>query len=241
MIRSELLNMRATVTARILLVASMLMAAGTLLANMTAFDNTELAMTDSIEQLMHSSTVATVTFAFVAGLVSATSDYRFGRIDQLLLSDARPSAVLRAKTIVGAIVGLIYGIAGSLVALVVLWLTYRLKEVPIDLTSSVVILPLLGAIAASSLFVAVGIGMGTAVRNQPAAIAGGLALLLIVQPPLQLGLPDVGRWLPGAAALSMTLAPDPELLGQLSGGVVLLAWTALALWIGDRRLKHVGA
>lgn len=241
MIRSELLNMRATVTARILLVASMLMAAASLLANVAAVDDTKLASTSTIEQLMHSSTVATLTFALVAGLVSATSDYRFGRIDQLLLSDPRPSAVLRVKTIVGAIVGLIYGVAGSIVALVVIWMTYRFKDAAIDLTSSTVMLPLLGAIFASSLFVAIGIGVGTAVRNQPAAIAGSLAVLLVVGPPLLLGAPDIGRWLPGSAALAMTLAPDPAMIGQIPGGVVLAAWTALALWAGDLQLKRLGA
>ena len=239
MIASELLNMRSTMTGRILLVASMLMAAASLLANVAAIDKDDLAA--SIEQLMHSSTVATITFAMIAGLVSATSDYRFGRIDQLLLSNPQPGAVLRAKTAVGGIVGIIYGLAGSAVALAVLWLYFRVQDVPIELMSSAVLLPLAGAIVASSLFVAIGIGLGTAVRNQPAAIAGGLALLLVVQPPMLLGLPDVGRWLPGAAALAMTLAPDPAMLSQVGGGFVLLGWTIVALAVGHRRLTNTGA
>lgn len=241
MIYSEVLNARSTVTARILLVASMVMAAASLLANLATLEVNDLAMTASIERAMHSSTVATVTFALVAGLVSATSDYRFGRIDQLLLSDPRPSRVLRAKTIVGAGIGVLYGVAGGAAALVVLWSFYRYKGVAIELTSSTVLLPLAGAVVASSLFVAIGIGIGTAIRNQPAAVAGGLALLLVVQPPMLLGLPDIGRWLPGAAALSMTLAPDPALLGQVAGGVLLVAWTVLALWAGIHRLQRDGA
>lgn len=241
MIRSELRNLRATATARILLLASMVMAATSLLTNIAVVDDSELGSTSTIEQLMHSSTVATVTFALIAGLVTATSDYRFGRIDQLLLSEPRPSVVLRAKTIVGALAGLAYGVAGGVVALVAIGLTYQIKGVDIDLTSSTVMLPLLGALGASSLFVAIGIGVGTAVRNQPAAVAGSLAVLLIVGPPLLLGLPDIGRWLPGSAALAMTLAPDPAMVGQLTGSVVLAGWTALALWIGDRQLKRLGA
>lgn len=241
MIRSELRNMRTTRTARILLLCSMLMAAASLLANLVVIDESELSSAASIEQAMHSSTVATVTFAMIAGLVSATSDYRFGRIDQLLLSSPRPMAVLRAKTAVGAAVGIVYGVAGSAVALLVTSLYYRFNQVGIELTSKQVVLPLVGAILASGLFVALGIAIGTVVRNQPAAIAGGLALLLVVQPPLLLGLPSVGRWLPGAAALAMTLAPDPALLSQLSGGVVLVAWTALALLVGHARLSSLRA
>lgn len=240
-LRSEALNVRSTLTARLLLVGSMVMAAVSLLANLSVLDDVELAATSSIERLMHSSTVATMTLAFVAGLVSATTDYRFGRTDQMLLTEPRPAALMASKTVVGSIVGVLYGIAGSVVAVVVMGIWYRVSDVTIDLTSASVVRPLIGVILAAALFVAMGIGLGSAVRNQPAAIAGGLALLLIVQPPMLLGLPGVGRWLPGAAGLSLTRAPDPNLLGQLSGGVVLVAWALLALVAGTRRLATTGS
>lgn len=241
MIRSELHNVRSTVTARVLLAGSVCMAAISLLANLMTFDSSELAAAAAIEQAMHSSTVATVTFAMVAGLVNATSDYRFGRMDQLLLTQPRPSTVLAAKTIVAAAVGVLYGIAGSATALLTISAYYRAQDVAIDLTSRPVLLPLVGVVCASALFVAIGVGLGTLIRNQPAALGGGLALLLIVQPPLLLGAPQVGRWLPGAAALSMTLAPDPELLGQIAGGVLLAAWTIVAFLAAGHRLKTTGA
>jgi len=241
MIRSEFLNLRSTPTAWILLACSIVMAAVSLLANLSVFDTTELAATASIEQAMHSSTVATMTFALIAGIVGATSDYRFGRMDQLLLSNTRPSHVIASKTFVGFVLGVLYGTAGSAVALTVMSIYYRVNDVAIDLTSWFVVGPLLGVVLASGLFVVLGIGLGSVIRNQPAAIATGLALLLVLQPPMLLGLPDVGRWLPGAAGLSMTLAPDSALLGQAAGAIVLIAWVIVAVVAGDRRLRSLGA
>lgn len=239
-LRSELLNLRATGTARALLIGSVVMAVASLTANLATFDVAELSGTAAIQQAMHASTVATITFALIAGLVNATSDYRFGRMDQLLLSQPKPSAVLLAKTFAGFLLGIAYGIGGSVAALAGVSLYYRLNDVPIDLTSAVVVRPLIGVMVASGMFVAIGIGVGTAVRNQPAAVAGGLSALLIVQPPLLLGLPDVGRWLPGAAGLAMTLAPDPAMLEQITGSLVLFGWMVLALAVGDQRLKALG-
>jgi len=236
LIRSELLTLRSTSTARALLVASMVMAAVSMLANLATFDSTELPLTTTMQQIMHASTVATLTFALVAGIIGATSDFRFGRMDQLLLSQARTSSVLTAKAIVGFGLGMLYGLAGSVIALGVVSLYYRANDVAIDLLSTVILRPLAGAILASALFVSLGLAIGMVVRNQPIALGGGLALLLIVQPPLLLGLPDLGRWLPGAAGLSMTLAPDPALFGQAAGTAVLVGWSVLALAIANHHL-----
>ncbi len=240
-VRVDALNAISTPTAWILLAASMVMAAGSLTANLLAFEVDELTARATLQQAMHASTVATLTFSLVAGLVSATSDYRFGRIDQLLLSEPSHRAVVAAKALVGAGVGVIYGLFGGIVAVAVLRVFYSVRDVPVDLTSTVVIEPLVGAVLASALFGMIGIGMGTAIRNQPAAVAGGLAMLLVVQPPMLIGLPEVGRWLPGAAGLSMTFNPDDALLGALQGGCVLVAWTALAVIAGWRRLVALGA
>lgn len=240
-LRSEALNISSTPTARLLLVGSMVMAAGSLLANLAVFEASELSRTATIAQVMHASTVATMTLAVLAGVVGTTSDYRFGRSDQLLLSDPRPTTILGTKAAAASVLGMLYGLAGSAVTLIVISLYYRQSDVAIDLTSSIVVRPLIGVVAAGALFAVVGVGLGTAVRNQPMAIVIALAALLVVQPPLLLGLPSVGRWLPGAAGLALTLAPDSQLLGQGAGAIVLAGWALLVLMIGNRRFKATGA
>ncbi len=219
----------------------MVMSAISLTANLAVIDESELGSLATLELAMHAATVATLTFSLIGAIVATTGDYRFGRIDQLLLTSPRPLPVLAAKSLVGAAVGLLYALCGSVVALVTLNAFYGWKDVPVDLASTTVIYPLIGAAAGSALFGAIGVGAGTAIRNQPVAVAGALVLLMIVQPPALLGIPEVGRWLPGAAGLAMTYAPDPELLSPLVGGMSGLLWTAVALLLGWFRLTRDGA
>lgn len=239
-LRSEFLNLRSTPTAKILLAASVVMAAASLVANLSAFGSDELGADATLELAMHASTVATLLFAMVAGVVGSTSDYRFGRIDQLLLSQPRRQMVVAAKAIASAVLGVVYGVFGAVVAVVVLVIYYNAYDAPIDLGSAVIVRPLVGVVIGSALFACFGVGVGTAVRNQPMALGGVLALLLIVQPTLLLGLPAVGKWLPGSAALSLTENPEPALLGQTAGGVLLFVWAALALSVGSHRLASRG-
>lgn len=237
LLRSEFLSMRSTPTAQALLVASAVMAAASMLANLARLSIAQLATPATLEQVMHGSTATTLTFAMLAGVVGATSDFRFGRMDQLLLSAPRRWSVIATKSVLGFFVGLSYGLAGSAVALLSLSSWFRWKGVPVDLWSEVVLLPLLGVIIGSGLFMIIGIAAGVAIQNQPLALGGALGLLLIVQPTVLVGLPSIGRWLPGAAGLSMTRSPDPALMGQWSGGVLLLGWTVLLAVIANRRLR----
>jgi len=241
MISSEVLNARSTITSWALLSASVVVAAISLLATLTTTDRSDLATPATIERAMHSATVMTLTFALVASLVSTTSDYRFGRIDQLLLTDPGGRGVVASKALVHGTVGGGYGVLGGAVALVGMRSFYAWKDVPIDLGAAEIVQPLVGSIVGCALFAVIGVGAGTAIRNQPAAIAGALFLLLVVQPPLLLGVPDVGRWLPGAAGLGMTLAPNPSVVTPVAGGVVLAAWSLVSVGVGLWRLDKQGA
>jgi len=239
--RSDLKNVAATPTAWVLLAASMVMAVVSLVANMSTFETSELAETGSIAVAMHASTVATMTFALIAALVSATSDYRFGRIDQQLLSQPRAHSVFSPKAAVGTVVGLVYGLAGGATAVVAVKVLYSVQDVPLELGQRAVVEPVLGVVVASALFALFGIGAGSAIRNQPFAVVGGLVLLLVIQPPLLLGLPEVGKWLPGAAGLALTVSPDESLVAPLTGGFVLAAWAGVASLVGVVRLRSARA
>ncbi|MGH1488091.1 MAG: hypothetical protein ACRBK7_01650 [Acidimicrobiales bacterium] len=238
-LRSELMNVRSTPTAGALLVGSVLMAVASCVANLSLITVDELAEPQSLQLAMHASTVATLVFALVAGLVSSTSDFRFGRIDQLLLSDPSRTRSFLVKAIVGAVTGVVYGVIGALAAVATIRTYFSFRDVPLETLSSDILRPALGVILGAALFAVIGIGVGTAIRNQPVAIAGSLALMLIVEPTALLGLPTVGKWLPGATGLALTNSPDPNLLAQASGGLLLAAWTAIALSVGVYRLRTV--
>lgn len=237
LLRAEAGSARSTPTPWVLLGASAVMAPLSTIANLATFDTDELAARATLEQAMHASTVATMTFALVAGILAATADLRFGRIDQLLLTSPSTLVILVVKSAVGALTGLVYGVVGSVVAVVTVASWYRRAGVPLEILQHAVVGPLVGVIVAAVLFAVFGVGLGHLVCHQPFALGAGLALLLILQPPLLLGAPSVGRWFPGAAGLALTEAPDEALLNQLPGGLVLALWTAAALAAGGWRLR----
>lgn len=237
-VRADIANVRSTPTAKALLLGSAVMACLSCVANLSTIADAELRSPDTVQLAMHASTVATLVFALVAGVVSATADFRFGRVDQLLLTDPNRSLVLAAKALVAMLVGVVYGIVGSIVAVSATAGFFAVKGESFDMASEAVVRPLAGLLLGASLFGACGVAIGIAVRHQPAALAGSLAWLLIVEPTVLLGLPDVGRWLPGAAGLALTLSPDPNLLGQFPGAFLLLTWTAVASAIGLRAFRR---
>lgn len=238
LVRSELLSMRSTPTAMVLLAGSIVMALASCVANLAIIESENLADAYSLQVAMHASTVPTLVFALVAGIVSATSDFRFARIDQLLLSEPRRARLLGAKAGVGAIVGMVYGLIGGITAIAAVAAFYAYRGVGVDLASELIVRPVIGVVVGAGLLAVAGIGIGTAIKNQPAAVAGSLALMLIVEPTALLGLPTIGRWLPGASGLALTASPDPDLLSPVGGGLLLLGWTALALVIGNDRLRR---
>lgn len=233
---AEGINVRSTPTAPALLAGSVVMAVASCLANLAVTDRSELADPDTLQRAMHASTVATLVFALVAGIVFSTSDFRFGRIDQLLLSDPRRGRLVRSKAIVGAAVGLVYGTVGAAAAVGAISGYFAANGTTLNLGTSEVWQPVVGVIVGASLFAVLGVGVGFAVQNQPAAIAGALACMLIVEPTALLGLPSVGRWLPGAAGLALTRSPDPNLHAQTAGLGLLLLWAIGALIIANSRL-----
>lgn len=225
-LRAERVTLLATPAARMLLGASMFMAAASLSANLAAVERSAIDDDWAIRAALHSSTVATLIFSLVAGVYSATTDHRFGLADQRALSQPHRRVLVAAKSIAAAAIGLLYAVLGAITALGAGYVNFAARNSTLDFGSSLVWRPLLGIMVAAPLFAIVGVALGTLVRNQPIAIGGSLAWLLLVEPAALLGLPSVGRWLPGASGLALTFAPDPNLLTQLGGALVLSLITA---------------
>jgi hypothetical protein len=80
----------------------------------------------------------------------------------------------------------------------------------------------------------VGVAIGALIPNQIAAVVGVLIWMLAVEQMVIPLFPEVGRWMPFAAASSlMQLGPsygfDDQLLSVPMGGLVLVGYTAAAV------------
>ncbi len=229
--RAERLTALATPAARLLLVMSIVMAVLSVVANLAAVDD---ITDDSIVQLaMHASTVPTLIFSILAGLYSSTTDLRFGLMDQRLLSEPNRAVALCAKAITAAQTGFLYGLLGAITAVVGATAYYAANGESFDVGSPFVRDALVGVIIAAPLFAVLGVAIGMLVGNQPAAIGGTLAWLLVIEPIAIVGAPSFGKWFPGASGIALTNDPG-SLLDQVPAGLLLVSYAiaavALSLW-----------
>ena len=103
------------------------------------------------------------------------------------------------------------------------------KDVDVVLLSGDVGFVLLGAIVATALYALVGVGVGSLIRNQTAAVVVALVWVMVVESLFVSFLPEVGRWLPGGAVAALTSAATANGgLLPMWGGAILFAAYGLA-------------
>lgn len=233
-LRTEARAALATPAARLLLAGSLVMAVISGTANVAVLDN--LAGEEPIRLALHSATVPALVFALIAGAHAASGDRRSGFIDQRLLSDPSRPRWLVAKVVAQAAIGVVYGLLGSVTAIVTSMAVFEIRGGSFDTTSAVVARSVLGVLLTTPLFAVIGAAIGSMTANTSAVVAALLVWVLVVEPPTVLGLPELARWLPAAAGLALTHSPDGALLGQLTGGMVLAAYAAIGLLLAATRI-----
>jgi ABC-2 type transport system permease protein len=86
----------------------------------------------------------------------------------------------------------------------------------------------------------IGLGVGSAVGHQVAAIVGSLIYLLVVEDLIGTLVPGMAKFLPSNAADSAVglWASDANLLAPALGALLLAAWVTAFVVAGTSRLQH---
>lgn len=183
-------------------------------------------------------------FPLVLGALLMTGEYRHRTIGQTLLGEPRRTVVLVAKLLTAAGVGLLYGLIGVLGssvggAPILLWQGDGLFLGQTDTWTAIGF-----AIIAMGIWCVIGVGLGTLLTNQVAAIVVILAFTQFVEPILRAGLAavdalaGVARFLPGAAAEALagtslySLSGMADLLARWQGVLVLLGYIVVISVLG---------
>ena len=187
-------------------------------------------------------------FPLLIGTLLVTGEFRHKTLTPTFLATPRRGIALSGKIIAGVVMGALYA-AIAIVASVGpgagLLAAFGIDTQLGDAHTWA----LIGRMAiAFVLWVLVGIGVGTLVRNQVAAVVGVLAFTQFVEPILRAvgafvdGLSDVTKYLPGAASDALVGASIFTNLGGAStagttlegwvGGLLLLGYAALFLLLG---------
>lgn len=194
------------------------------------------------------STATSVGYVFplLIGTLVVTSEIRHKTLTPTLLAVPRRGRVVGAKLLVGVVLGVIYGLLAAVAALVPGAAILSAFGLETGLGASDTWAMLGRMLLASVLWVLIGIGVGSTVRNQVATIVIVLAFTQFLEPIGRAlggfveGLPGVLRFLPGSAAdvlvgssiLSAMQAGTAEALEWWVGGLVLLGYALLFLVVG---------
>lgn len=183
-------------------------------------------------------------FPLVVGALAMTGEFRHRTITATLLAEPRRGLVLAAKLAVSLGVGAVYGVAGTLGALVG---GAPLLEALGDgafLGSGGAWAGIGFCVLALAIWSAIGVGVGSLLTNQVAAVIAILAFTQFVEPVLRLGLASVdalagaSKYLPGAAAEALSgssfysSAGMAGLLDRWQGGLLLLAYAVVLAVLG---------
>jgi ABC-2 type transport system permease protein len=178
-------------------------------------------------------------FALILGITGLTAEYRYQTITPTFLVAPRRHLVVAAKIVAHLIFGAVYGIVCAAGAVAVGGSVLVAKGFDLGLTADGVPRAIALSILAMALWTLIGIGVGTLITNQIAAILVGVAVAYIVEPlfGLVLSVVDaeaVGKFLPTAASTGLfeSFAYGSELLVWWQGGLVLLAYAGLFAGLG---------
>ncbi len=196
------------------------------------------------------STATSVGYVFplLIGTLLVTGEFRHKTLTPTFLATPRRGVVLWAKIVCGVVVGVLFGVIGIVASVGPAAGFISGYGLDTALTSPDTWALLGRMLIAYVLWVLIGIGVGTLVRNQVGAIVGVLVFTQFLEPVARAaasfveGLSDVTRFLPGAASDTLvgasifTISPSGvsgDTLEWWVGGVVLLGYAVVFLVLGQ--------
>jgi ABC-2 type transport system permease protein len=178
-------------------------------------------------------------FALMLGILSVTTEFRHGTITPSLLVVPDRVRLVLAKLGASAMIGLALGLAATvLVALIVKGIGGAR-----DLNTEGDVIPLIvGGTLATGLFAALGVGIGSVLRNQVGAIIGSLVYLFVLENLLQIipGLDDVLRkyGIGGVSGGLFGANDSNDLLGQVPAGLLFALYCAIFIAVGITLMRQ---
>ena len=178
-------------------------------------------------------------FALILGVTGMTAEYRYQTATPTFLATPRRARVVVAKALAHLGVGVGYGLVALLAALVAGGAVILIRGHGLGLTTPGLWRAAGLAVLAVAVWTMLGLGVGTLLRNQVAAILIAVAITFLVEPLLGLALnaldlDTIAKFLPSSASSAMTspAATIGELLPWWGGAVVLTGYALLFAVIG---------
>jgi ABC-type transport system involved in multi-copper enzyme maturation permease subunit len=196
----------------------------------------ELDTQQAVRGVFASAGTGTV-FSLVLGVVAMTGEFRHGTASTTFVAEPRRGRVVAAKAIALPVVTLGYALVGVAVTAGLGFGLLAARGVDAEAVDPHLGAVLAGAMASVALYSLLGVGLGSLIRNQVAAVVSALLWVMLVESALVAFLPEVGRWTPGGAASAMTL-DEPvrgvDLLPPWAGAALFVAYGVALAALGAR-------
>jgi hypothetical protein len=190
-------------------------------------DRFDLARASTQRSLFAVSGLSAVV-AILVGAVLLAGEYAHGTINQSFLASPVRERLMAAKLAAAAIVGAAFGVLAVVAVLVLGELWYAGRGLTLHLGDGT-LTPALGAIAASALAAAAGVGLAGVLRRQTATIVSILLWLLIGENVVAVSA-NAARYAPGhvfGALVAAHTERTPDALAVWPAALVALIYTAI--------------
>ena len=238
LVHSELLKLRTTRTARVLLT---LAAAGTaalvaIVLLLAGRPGQPALGPDALRLLVLVPAQPLTLAALVLGVLGMAGELRHGTATSTFLVTPKRGRVVAAKLAAAAVTGLAMAAASSAAVLAVGLPWLRAKGIDVAIADAGVAARVAGLAVAVALYAVLGTGLGALLRNQVAAVVVGLLWWSQGVERVLTGIlhqPGLERWLPMGAASALT-APGDGTLPMWAGALVFAAYGLGLALLGGR-------
>jgi ABC-2 type transport system permease protein len=165
----------------------------------------------------------------VLGILSMTSEYRHQTITATVLATPARTRLVLAKMAANAVLGAFIGVLCAALTWVILLIGLAWKaHAPVDWGDFISVAG--GLVLGFAVYAVLGVGFGSLVRNQIAAITAALVWVLLVEGIVVAIWPTVGKWLPGGAfsgVMQVQSIGGSSYLAVLPATLLLLGYAAV--------------
>lgn len=247
LLHAELLKLRSTRTTAGLLLATLGLVALTVGSEVPTAGATEewLSLDDPglLADVVATSFGVPQVLMVLYGTLAFTQEFRYGTITSTYLGEPRRSRVLVAKWVSLVLLSVVTTIVTLAVSVPFGSILIASRGGDVTLGAHFWGIVVVGFVVMAAYGV-IGVAIGALVRNQVAAVVGVVVWMTAVEFTVVPTFPEVGRWTPLGATMSLfrigpSMGLDEQLLAVSTAGLVLLGYTAaavaLALQITPRR------
>jgi ABC-2 type transport system permease protein len=236
-LRAELLKLRTTRTNLALLAWMVGLVVLVVALHVLSFSAGDLSRDSNQLKILGLGTSIGALFAALVGALSITGEFRTGTIRPTLLVTPRRTRVVGAKAVATILVGIGVGLVAEALTAGGEAAGLAARGIHIQLDAGDYAQLLAGGALAAAFFAAIGVGVGTIVRNQVATVVGLCVWMLFLEPLLLGDVPSAGKYAPEASAGAIAGAIQSQIADSLIApglGVVLLAaYAAVAALAGS--------